>query len=149
MTMQVGMVGINGIVLASDTLWMKNDPTGVRHSSNSSKLKIDYERKVAISCARSMEVALQIAQDLIAELTDEEWACPPNAATRIADRVLSRANNERKIFQCLILAAEPMPQLFHLHYGVYDPAIQSGAWCNRESRAVYCWGPNEFGVLLG
>jgi hypothetical protein len=134
MTMQVGMVGTDGIVLASDTLWMHEDVTGIRHTSNKSKFRIDYERGIAISCARSMETAVRIADDLIKELPDEgrgrlEWS-----AVAVANRTLEQAHNTRKPFQCLIVSTKPKPQLFHLHYGVFDPAVQAGAACDKEPR---------------
>jgi hypothetical protein len=134
MTMQVGMVGTDGIVLASDTLWMHEDVTGVRHTSNKSKVKIDYAQGVAISCARSMETAGRIADDLMKELLDESRGRLDWSAVAVANRILEQAHPARKPFQCLIVTAGKKPQLFHLHYGVFDPAVQAGAACDNEPR---------------
>jgi len=48
-TMQVGMVGSDGIVLASDTLWVGTDK--VRQTFNSSKFRISHPRGLIVSRA--------------------------------------------------------------------------------------------------
>jgi hypothetical protein len=56
MTMQVGMVGTDGLLIASDTQWTKNREL-VRHSIDSTKFNINHDCGIAISRARSMETA--------------------------------------------------------------------------------------------
>jgi hypothetical protein len=93
MTIQVGMVGTDGVLIASDRLWMNTENTqwaSARHTSSSTKIVIDYQKGVAIACARSMELADQIARDLLSELDAEEWAGPGNRAVLSASLHQSR-----------------------------------------------------------
>jgi hypothetical protein len=68
MTIQIGMVGTDGILIARDTKWTaeplligRNWAAG-RHGFNSSKIKISPERHIAVSCARNMETASHMAK---------------------------------------------------------------------------------------
>ena len=70
MTMQIGMVGIDGVLLASDTRWMNTGD--VRQTSHSSKMRFNHARTVAITCARNMENALRISDNIIADLSSDE-----------------------------------------------------------------------------
>jgi hypothetical protein len=136
MTMQIGVVGTDGIVLASDTLWMREDTHfgAVLNTSNASKLRIDYQQGIAIACARSMETATRVAEELIRGCVDGQKSFASWRATETANQVLEKAHPMRKEIECLIVAATPKPKLFHLHYGILDPAIQNQAICEEESR---------------
>jgi hypothetical protein len=58
MTMQVGMVGTNGIVIAGDTHHsvspMFANLMGVRHGYGSTKIRTDEAGRVAVTCAMDM-----------------------------------------------------------------------------------------------
>jgi hypothetical protein len=93
MTMQVGMVGTDGVLIASDTRWMNtprwsNTLEGCRHTFNSSKIRINHERGIAIGFARNMETARQVADDIISSLKDEEWEYPILPIEAIGAKVL-------------------------------------------------------------
>ena len=71
MTMQVGMIGSNGILLASDTRHTINPligGSGARHHYGASKIKIDPTGQMAIACAGDMPTAKRIADRIMAEL---------------------------------------------------------------------------------
>jgi 20S proteasome alpha/beta subunit len=71
MTMQVGMIGSNGIVLASDTRHSVNplvSDGGVRHHYGAPKIKIDPTEQLAVACAGDMPTANQIASRVMDEL---------------------------------------------------------------------------------
>lgn len=126
MTMQVGIVGTDGVLIASDTKWM-NTPSmvrgsgdDVRHSFNSSKIIISESRGIAVSCARNMETARHVANKIISELKDEEWPILP--IEEIGTQVLSSAG-ERDDAQCLIIFARPIPRLF-----LFQFAMVNGKW---------------------
>jgi len=74
MTMQVGMVGTDGVILASDTKW--TDTRELRHTFGSSKIKLTADRRVAITCARNMETSCRMAEWILAELSDEQRKNP-------------------------------------------------------------------------
>jgi hypothetical protein len=79
-----------------------------------------------------METATQIADDLLKELTLEDWLSPKLKAIRTANQVLSRAHETRKVVECLCVVSKPIPQMFHLHYGVFDPAVMQGTGFSLE-----------------
>jgi len=120
MTMQVGMVGSDGIILASDTKWMNTGDA--RQTSSSSKIRFNDNRTVAISCARNMENAVRIAEEVISRLkTDQDWEYPILAIEEIAKGVLDpRGDPERNDAQCLIVSLRPTLQLFCLEVAVVN-----------------------------
>ncbi len=124
MTMQVAMVGTDGIVLAGDTKWSwSNEP--IHWTQKSSKIKIDPEHRIAVSCARNMEVAQPIA-DAIIGLPEDAWKQPRAfiglTAQPIVDKALSR-----KDAQCLIIRAGMLRHFYRLQVatinGVPDQVI--------------------------
>jgi hypothetical protein len=138
MTMQVGMVGLDGILIASDTLWSNtegNQFAATRHTNNTTKITIDHAKGVAIACARSMELADQIAEDLLRKLSSEDWAGPENIAVQIANDAIAKLPERRRIFQCLIATIKPEWQLFHLHAGLFEGRV--GARCQRQDHTVF------------
>lgn len=75
MTMQVAMIGSNGIVLASDTRCTVSpilSDGGARHHYGASKIKIDSTEQMAIACAGDMPTAKEIADRIMAELMTVE-----------------------------------------------------------------------------
>ena len=86
MTMQVGMVGTDGVLIASDTRVMNNITTGPSEQpylprqtvDKSRKIIVNHKRGIAISLAKSMETAGRVAAAVIAGLKDKEFAYPLN-----------------------------------------------------------------------
>ena len=82
MTMQVGMVGDGGVLIASDTLVMdkpkreaaSEEQSPVRDTSNESKIIINYKKGIAISCAGTMRSARRVARKIISGLTGDQLA---------------------------------------------------------------------------
>jgi len=133
MTMQVGMVATNGIVLASDTLWQNGQSSqwaSTRHSDHSTKLKVDKERGVAIACARNLELAFAVAEKLLLEMEPDDWEWPENRAEAIARAVLKAASERRREFQCTVAARiaksdqESEYKLFQVHAGLMGPSVR-------------------------
>src|SRR5271165_4378681 len=108
MTMQVGMIGTDGVLIASDTKWShspllhggRNWAAG-RYSYNSPKIKINHERGMAISCARDMEFACPVADAIIAELDEQHFVEPIQHIENIGKRMLAAAQGERNHAQFL------------------------------------------------
>ena len=137
MTMQIGMVGTDGVLIASDTLWMNSESTqyaNVRHTGNTTKIEIDYPKGVAIACARNMEVAGRIAKDLICEMGANDWDEPGPRVESIANKTLGESSEQRQEFQCTIITSSPEPRLFHLHAGIFK--LQKGARCQQHSGKI-------------
>jgi hypothetical protein len=115
MTLQVGMVGTDGIVLASDTRWVATQE--MWQTTNSTKITISHERGMAIACARNMEVSVTIARAIIADLKNEECDDPCIPIEKIATRFLSQSSEDRRDPECLIVLAKAEPRLFTLRVG--------------------------------
>jgi hypothetical protein len=130
MTMQVGMVGTDGILLASDTRWM-NTYLGLRQTGGSSKIRISHQRGIAISCARNMETGFAVADEIIAKLRDKDWKYPELAMEGMASRILGQSG-ERQDIQLLIVLLTPIPRLFFLRVG--KVGVETKPLCMRESK---------------
>jgi hypothetical protein len=125
MTMQVGMVGTDGVLIASDTRWTNtpilriNQPwLGARGGYNANKIIISHERGMAISSARAMETAGTVAHKIISGLKDEDFEYPIIPIERIGETVLaSTVRQERNDAQCLVALVRPSPQLLLFQFG--------------------------------
>jgi hypothetical protein len=121
MTMQIGMVGTDGVLLASDTLWMNTPRFQMaaaprpRETSNSSKIVIDHKRGIAISYANNMETARRMADEIIAGIGDDllnGGKSPIGAIVEIGDRILDSTEEVRRDVSGLIAFTIPNPKLF-------------------------------------
>jgi hypothetical protein len=110
MTMQVGMIGSNGIILASDTHWqqsMVRREMGTWHTSGGYKIKISGNKKIATSCAMDMCEADRIASEFLSGLDGIDIY---SRETRIADIARTIPNN--LAVECFVAFADPEPSLF-------------------------------------
>jgi hypothetical protein len=143
MTMQVGMVGTDGVLLASDTLWQNtesNQFSDSRDTTHGTKIEKNYRDGIAVACARNMELASQIAKDLISEMGSDDWESPETHVLQIANKVLERAVEQRREFQCTIITTKAQRQIFKLHAGM--SALHKGAQfqrCNPTIVAGTIW----------
>lgn len=107
MTMQVGMVGTDGLVLAGDTRQYVERSGRTWSSYNSSKIRLDATGRMAIACARNMEVSLRIAEKIFAELP----------VVNVEDRAVRIQNIGMGIAagfdaECIVAFADPVPSLY-------------------------------------
>jgi hypothetical protein len=116
MTLHVGMVGNDGIVLAGDTLtfdYPRSESNETRQglttwmSQTESKIRISGNGKIAVSCAGNMREARPLADHIIAELTPEYWELPEARICEIARSFAASCTRWRDT-QFLILLSEPM-----------------------------------------
>jgi hypothetical protein len=124
MTMQIGMVGTDGVLIASDTQWTDNEAP-VRSSTNSTKFVIDDDCSVAVARAGSMHSAGNLAFEIIAlTLQDENWRFTDfRALSRIGERVLASARPGREAAQCLVAFTRPTPALW-----LFEMARMGDGW---------------------
>jgi hypothetical protein len=118
MTMQIGMVGSDGIVLASDTRWTKEpakpkseDITGraVRYGTNGTKIKVTEGKEIAVSYAADKQSSGFVAEEIIAKLTVENAPDPIIAVQEIFNANASRRWHH---VQGFIVLTHPAVQLF-------------------------------------
>lgn len=121
LTMQIGMVGSDGIILASDTQVthtpekLKDGQVGraVRYHTNCSKIQTNGE--IAVSYARDMKSGENVANAILSSFTADN---PEEAIERIAASI---PENNRYDVQGLI--ANPPFQLFRFQLTIID-----GVW---------------------
>jgi len=126
MTIQVGMVGTDGILIAGDTRWTaspmlvnRNWAAG-RYGYNSSKIKLNHERGMAVSCAMDMGTAGHVASDIISGLREEDFEYPVGAIEEIATKVPTPIGKPRKEAHCLIALTRPVLQLFLFQFATVN-----------------------------
>jgi hypothetical protein len=112
MTMQVGMVGSDGVLIAGDTELTDNN-SFPRKSWNETKIKINRDCGVAISMAGGMVTAGHLADELIAlALKDENWLSSGlYVRSELAERVLVLSGAAQKECQCIVASLCPTPKL--------------------------------------
>jgi len=120
MTMQVGLIGSNGIVLASDMKWGVPPPWDaelVRRGFLASKILISDSGKLAVGFAQSMYPAYRAAKRLIAELDDSDER---TRDSRIYDIGRDEAGKENVEFILAFLEPAPTLRLFQWFNGGKD-----------------------------
>jgi hypothetical protein len=112
MTMQIAMIGADGIILASDTKvttpWSGRRYGVILDERGGSKIRISPSGTMAISCAGDMNRADEVALKIISEVGQEET----NMQAKISGIVSSYPNTH--FFECLVASLLPNPQLLHV-----------------------------------
>lgn len=111
--MQIGMIGKDGIVLASDkkwsTTWVKSDRAKIqelRDEHSDSKILLSPTRNLAVCCADDMIAATDVAQKVISEWNPETDDSECSALKTLVEPLCSHRS-----FQCLVASARPAPSL--------------------------------------
>jgi hypothetical protein len=156
MTMQVGMVAQDGILLASDTLSTRQpipgSPIGaVWFGYNSQKILISEDSRIAVTCARDMMLASRVAEALINGLPSEVRASPQMHIRNIASVELSNAHENE--IECLIALLDPAPALFHLQClrggsESYCPRITTFAFAGDRCNSSIFWAMRYYEATL-
>jgi hypothetical protein len=120
MTMQVGMVGSDGIVLASDTKWHQNDGDAVWQAWGSPKIAVNPSGSIAVACAKDMRKGIDMARAIFEQLGSEYWEKPELKLEEISESRSSRHSPHEA--ECLIGLAFPTPRIFHLACGCSESA---------------------------
>jgi 20S proteasome alpha/beta subunit len=113
MTLQVGFVGTDGIVLASDTKYGETrDGAGIRRTKNRTKILMDTDRRIVVSSARNMNVSEKVARTLIDEINAEEWSSPEWRIKTIAEKAMQSMPIYARDVNCLVVS--PSRRVFEL-----------------------------------
>lgn len=113
MTMQIGLLGTDGLVLASDTKWtlrQQLDGATVLAALGGSKIAINEAKTIAIACAGDMAKAYRLARAVFDALELEKESDIDVRLRRIW-RIGSEITSDIKP-QCLIAFSIPEPTLF-------------------------------------
>jgi hypothetical protein len=118
MTMQVGMVGSDGIVIASDLKW-GGDSGGSRETHLAPKIKVNDALGIGVACSEA-EVSLNIATDILNQFKESDHEYPCLALERIARGGMDgfdRARATRPQSHCLIALRGKPFRLYSLRVG--------------------------------
>jgi hypothetical protein len=106
MTLQVGMVGVDGVVIVGDT-WLYVEP---QHKSwygyHATKLRVSDSGRIAVACARDLDTSTGMAETIFRKLTGDSTA-RSREILDIGTRAASGRDSE-----CLIAFADPEPSLY-------------------------------------
>lgn len=110
MTLQVGMVSCEGIVIVGDT-WQYIDPSRdqkIWSGYHSSKIKVSASGRIAVTCARTMDVVSQIANEIFVHFDGQaEPELRLLKIEQIGTRVARGFDAE-----CLIVFSDPEPTMY-------------------------------------
>jgi hypothetical protein len=149
-TLQVGMIANNGIVLAGD-IWRymnadANRPGSVWSADMSSKITIFENKNMAITRAHDLAQARLVSDAIAGELSSEHWRNPERTIEEIATAALATQPIWRGL-QCLIVLGPPSLSLFKVQCAT-DPETQAKVCtCERSgglSFAGDCHNPATF-----
>jgi hypothetical protein len=114
MTLQVGMLGTNGVVLAGDMRVSRNPLAGVhapRQTYQGPKIQISDNGRIAVSCARDMQAGKDVARAIFDNMTHGDH---PSCEREIKD-IGSAAAQGRNV-ECIVTFADPLPCLYIFQY---------------------------------
>jgi len=110
MTLQVGMLGTDGVILAGDTRINRKPLSGFHapwKSYDGPKIRISDCGRVAISCAREMQTANDVADLIFTNMTRGDHA----SCEREIKQFGTRAAQGRDV-ECIVAFADPLPCLY-------------------------------------
>jgi hypothetical protein len=112
MTMQVGFVGTDGVLLASDTRYT-DDSGMLRLPWDATKFTINHDCGVVVSRSGKMMTAGYLADAIIAaSLRNPHWFKEMGAHQIIEDAVLPRIQIGSEFCQCLVAFTRPSVRLY-------------------------------------
>jgi uncharacterized alpha-E superfamily protein len=117
MTLQVGLFGTDGIVLASDTSWASQN-SKVRYTTSRSKIVVNHERRIAVSFARNMESSEKAANAISSQITDEQWESPKSRIEELVTKAIHSLPHNRADANCIVVSATPELRLFNVDMSV-------------------------------
>src|SRR5271157_1399575 len=110
MTMQVGMLGTDGIVLAGDTRVIRTPLNGIEapwQYYGGPKIRISNSGRIAVSCARDMQTANAVADAIFSNMTHGDH---PSCEQQIKEIAITAAHG--RDIECLIVFVDPLPSLY-------------------------------------
>jgi hypothetical protein len=119
MTVQVAMVGTDGIVLAGDTrhsIKPRFEGAAARYGYGSTKIRIDDEGKIAVCCAMDMVAAKRFADRILSELINE--GPTTNRERRIKEIGIEVADGlcGGRDIECLIAFADSLTTFYRFRF---------------------------------
>ncbi len=152
MTLQVGMLGTNGVLIAGDTRLSRDPQPGIDapwQFYNGPKILISESRRIAVSCAHCMQTGKEIAAGIFTGMTHGDH---PACEQQIREIALSACRGRN--VECFIAFSDPLPSLYVFRYGKRDSKddiesqriISCAATGDTRNPAVF-WGMSYYRLL--
>jgi len=135
MTMQVGMVGTDGVLIASDT--QRTEEMGLRQSYNSSKIRTDEECGVLVSLSGKLVAAGYLADGIITKTkANPTWLeSEMGAVQEVEKSVLPRVPQGGEPCSCLVVFTRPEIALYR--FQIVQVGISWQLVTDQQSGKVY------------
>jgi hypothetical protein len=114
MTMQVGMLGTDGVLLGGDTRLVRKPLSGIEgpwKGYDGPKIRISDSRRVAVSCAHDMQTANDVADAIFSKMTRGD-----ELGTERQIKEIAIAAAQGRDIECLIAFSDPLPCLYLFQY---------------------------------
>lgn len=153
MTMQVGMLASDGIVLASDTKASRDsagaDDLVTDDWYGCSKVKLSDSGQMAVACAMDLVAAKEIADALLVSLTPEYWENPEGKIKEICFSQMGNIGIHLEV-ECLIALSQPL-SLYKFQYArngshVLAERILTFAHSGHASNAAIFWSLRHYAI---
>jgi hypothetical protein len=131
MSLQIGMLGLDGVIIAGDTRvsvptlasadapWMSFD---------GQKIHISKSRRIAVSCAHDLQSGSRVAEAIFAQMTHGDH---PGCEREIEE--LGAAAAQGRDIQCMVAFADPLPSIY-----IYTHAKVGDSQLNDCQRIISC-----------
>ncbi|MGA8267232.1 MAG: hypothetical protein WB787_05695 [Candidatus Acidiferrales bacterium] len=117
MTLQVALVGTDGIVLASD-LKINSREANFNSSCLRSKILVNHERKIAACWSHDKDVSMELAERVISGMTDSDFEYPHHPVNVLAKQILDAArgpyDTQHEIEIAVVTLADP-PRAYEIN----------------------------------
>lgn len=161
MTMQVGMVGTDGIVLAGDTRRTKPPKVSLerpwvagRYGENGTKITVSKESRIAVSSALCLDTAERIAGKIVTALDISNSGLLRPSIEAIAKETFE-ANEKESFNNIVVVSVEPRPRMFRVadvkvggEWTVYCQELQRLAIAGDTVNAAIFWAERYYNQYL-
>lgn len=142
MTMQVGMVGSDGIILASDTkIYAPAPRLDLTITTGISKIRVDVDAEIAILCAGNMKASLCVADAIIASRLEGNGSVESKIC-QIAASELEKYNPTGCEF--LVYLSGALYVYSSAQDTVFCQRVATYAFCGHSTNAAIFWANRFF-----
>jgi hypothetical protein len=131
MTLQIGMLGLDGVIIAGDTrvsvpTLASTDAPWI--SFDGQKIHISKSGRIAVSCAHDLQSGSRVAEAIFAQMTHGDH---PGCEREIEE--LGAAAAQGRDIQCMVAFADPLPSIY-----IYTHAKVGDSQLNDCQRIISC-----------
>jgi hypothetical protein len=131
MTLQIGMLGLDGVILAGDTrvnVPNLSNADAPWMSYEGQKIHISKSGRIAVSCAHDLQSGRRVAEAIFAKMSRGDH---PSCECEIAE--VGAAAAQGRDIQCMVAFSDPLPSLY-----IYTHAKVGDSQLNDCQRIISC-----------